>query len=191
MAHNNVEVEIKLPLSKQQFLKIKKKLEKIAKFVKSSHHEDDYYTPSDRSFLEPKYPYEWLTIRNRDGAVKFNYKHWYPEGVKYTTHCDEYEVGVGDGNLLAKILKALRFKKFISVEKKRLVFNYKGKLEVALDEVKNLGYFIEVEAMDDLGGPNNTHKELVKFTKSLGLTGTKTVPGGYAAELMRRKGLLH
>ena len=190
MAHNNIEVEIKIPLSKKEFVRIKNYLEKNSSFIKSSHHKDRYYTPKKGSFLDKKYPYEWLTMRERDGRVLFNYKHWYPENTKYTTHCDEYETEVKDSKSLAKMLIALNFKEFVTVEKKRLIFVYKGKFEIALDEVKNLGYFIEVEALKEFGGPTKAHEEILKFTKSLGLNQTKTVPGGYGAELMRKKGLM-
>lgn len=189
MAHNNVEVEIKVALSKNRFEEIKRKIKKICKFVKTSYHIDNYYTPIYKSFLKPRYPYEWLTIRQRDGKTFLNYKHWYPEGAKYTTHCDEYQTEVFDAKLLAKILKAVRFNKFISIEKKRLIFIYKNKLEVALDVVKGLGCFLEIESLRDFGGTNKTREEILKFARFLGIYETKTIPGGYAAELMRRKGL--
>ncbi len=190
MAYNSQEIELKLPLSKKQYLEIKSKLHKIAKFVKFSHHIDDYFTPTYKSFLDEKNPYEWLTVRKRDGITILNYKHWYPEGAKYTTHCDEYETEVASSEQLWRILKALKFKKFVTVEKKREVFLYKNSLEIALDEVKSLGYFIEVETIRDLGGVEKSRNEMLKFTKKLGLTRTKTVPGGYAFALLKKKGLV-
>lgn len=190
MAINNTEVEIKTKLGKKKFEEIKKWLEKNSKFIKSSHHIDDYYTPEHKSFLNKKYPYEWLTIRRRDGKILLNYKHWYPEGVKYTTHCDEYETEISDNVQMDLILSATRFKKFITVEKKRETFVYKKELEIALDVAKGLGYFIEVESLKDFGGIAKTHKALTDFLKVLGINETKTIPGGYAAELMRRKGLI-
>lgn len=191
MAHNNQEIELKLPLTKSEFQAAMRKLAKIAKFVKFSRHVDDYLTPIKKSFLDVKYPYEWLTIRKRDGKVIFNYKHWYPENTKYTTHCDEYETEVQDSAQLERILKALNFKKFVTVAKKRHIYNYHDSLEIALDEVKDLGFFIEVETIKDFGTVKKAQEEILNFTKSIGLKRTKTVPGGYGAELLRRKGLLH
>ena len=190
MAFNNQEIELKLPLTKSQHQRIRKKLQKIAKFVKFSRHSDDYYTPTQNSFLKHKYPYEWLTLRRRDGKVILNYKHWYPEGKKYTTHCDEYQTEVSVGSQLEKILKALRFKKIVTVEKKREIFTYNDIFEIGLDEVKDLGYFIEVECMKDLGGVKRSWEEIVKFTHNLGLKRTKTIPGGYGLMLISKKGLL-
>jgi adenylate cyclase class 2 len=136
-----------------------------------------------------KNPFEWLSIRLRDGKTTMNYKHWYPENAKHTTHCDEYEVEVDDKIQAEEILKALKFNKFVSVEKKRRVFSYKDSLEIALDEVSELGYFIEVETTTDFGSVEKAREKILEFTKSLGLRGTKTVPGGYAAALMRKKGI--
>ena len=55
-----------------------------------------------------------------------NYKHWYPENTKYTTHCDEYEAEVINSKQLENILKALDFSKIVTVEKKRNVFLYQN-----------------------------------------------------------------
>ena len=189
MAYNNQEIEIKLAISRKKFREISKSVQKTAKFIKSSNHLDDYYTPIRDSFLEPKHPFEWLTIRYRDGKTLINYKHWYPENTKYTTHCDEYEVEVGDKLQAEKILEALKFRKIVSVKKKRSVFLYEDSLEIALDEVENLGFFIEVEATKDFGSVEKAREKILDFTRSLGLKRTKTVPGGYAAALMRKKNI--
>lgn len=190
MAHNNIEVEIKIPLNKKDFLRIKKYLRKFTKFVKSSRHIDDYYTPKHKSFLEPKFPFEWLALRQRDGRVLFNYKHWYPEGIKNTTHCDEYETEVGDAKQFENILKALDFKKILTIDKTRETYIHKNRLEIALDFVKGLGYFIEVESLKNVGGLKKARGEILEFLRSLGIKETKTVPGGYGVALLRKKGLV-
>mgnify|MGYP001563097951 CR=1 FL=1 len=190
MAHNDQEIEIKLRLSYKEYKRIKEELKKITKFVKFSHHIDEYFTPRHKSFLQPKYPYEWLTLRHRDDKVLLNYKHWYPENTPNTTHCDEYETQVLDGKQLKSILRALNFKKFVTVEKKRATYVYKDGLEIALDEVKDLGYFIEIETIKDFGDLKKARVAIFKFARKLGLYKTTTIPGGYGAELMRKKGLL-
>src|SRR3990167_1865478 len=133
MAHDNVEVEIKIPLSKKEFLRVKRQLVKIAKFVKTSTQKDTYFTPLHKSFLKVRYPYEWLSVRERSGKVILNYKHWYPPGAKFTEYADEYETEVKDSEQIEKILKAVRFTKAVTVEKQRLVYEFKGKFEIALD----------------------------------------------------------
>ena len=184
MANDNVEVEIKIKLTKTRFDKIEKQISKIAKKIKTSHHIDAYYNPVDKSFLKPKYPYKWLAVRQRDGKVTLNFKHWYPEGVKNTTHCHEYETEVANKEQIENILKALNFENFVTVDKKRTIYN-KNEFEIALDEVKNLGYFIEVESIKNKGGVKKSYQKILDFLKVLGIKETTTVPGGYAAGLMR------
>jgi adenylate cyclase class IV len=65
-----------------------------------------------------------------------------------------------------------------------------NKIELAFDEVKGLGYFLEAESIKNTGGVKKAYAELETFIKSLGIKEIKTVPGGYAAEMMRRKGLM-
>lgn len=187
MAKNNIEVEFKVKLTQKKFENIKRKLSKIAVKTKSSHHIDYYYDSRLKSFLKPKYPFEWLTIRQRDGKIKLNYKHWYPEGVANTTHCDEYETEISNKDSLEKILKVLHFENFITVNKKRLTYEYKNEIEITMGQVKGLGYFIEVESIHNKGGPKKAHKKLLIFLRDeLGITKTKTIPGGYVGEIMRR-----
>ncbi|OGM58350.1 hypothetical protein A3A75_04960 [Candidatus Woesebacteria bacterium RIFCSPLOWO2_01_FULL_39_10] len=190
MAYNNQEIELKLSISRSEYKRIEKELYKVAKFLRFSHQVDDYFTPTQNSFLDEKYPFQWLSTRKRDQKIYLNYKHWHPEGRKYTTHCDEYEVEVSDENQIKNILIALKFQKITTVEKKRSVFLYQKSLEIALDQVKDLGFFVEVESVKNFGSVRKANKEILKFTKSLGLRGTKPVPGGYAAESLRKKRLL-
>ena len=189
MAKDSTEIEIKTSLSKKDFDRIRKYLMRTSEFVKTSHQLDTYYSPVHKSFLKPKYPYEWLSVRERDEKAILNYKHWYPEGARNTTHCDEYQTLVQNKDQLEKVLFALKFEKLVSVEKTRLIFK-KGDLEIALDDVKGLGFFIEIESSRNLGGFGKTRKRILDFAKTLRIDTDIVIPGGYAAEMMRRKGLM-
>jgi predicted adenylyl cyclase CyaB len=190
MAHKDTEIEIKIPVSKSAFLRAKRKLLKIAKLIKVSHHLDDYYIPAHRNFLAPRYPYEWLTIRKRDGKSILNFKHLYPEETREKTHSNEYEVKIEGIEQLEKIFLSLNFKKFLSIDKKREVFQYQNKFEIGLDEVKKLGFFIEIECLKDLGSHQRARKELFSFAKNIGLDPTQKDQDGYALGLMKKEGLV-
>ncbi|MBN1169070.1 class IV adenylate cyclase [Candidatus Woesebacteria bacterium] len=190
MAQDNIEVEIKTKIGKKKFESLKLKLKRISKFKDKIHHIDTYYNSPTKNFLKPKYPYEWLSVRDRGEKLTLNYKHWYPPGKKNTTHCDEYEIVFDSIEQIEKILKALDFKKLITVDKTRWTFIHNNEIEIALDEVKGLGYFIEVEALRNKGDLKQTYNNLEEFLKSLGIKDTTIIPGGYAAEMLRRKGLM-
>jgi adenylate cyclase class IV len=62
-------------------------------------------------FVEPKFPFEWFSIRKKDDNVILSYKHYYPENVEITTHCDEFETEVKSKEQLENIFSTLNFKK--------------------------------------------------------------------------------
>ena len=190
MAKDNIEIEIKIPIDESNFLKVKEKLQKITKFVKKSSQTDEYFTPIHRNFVEPKFPYEWLSIRKRGGKFILNYKHFYPENVEVSTHCDEFETVIEKPEQLEKIFSALNLKKLVVVEKEREVFIYNDKFEIALDIVKELGNFIEIEAIKDMGTINETREKLFQFVKNLGIDISNTDKRGYPFLLMKKKGLI-
>jgi predicted adenylyl cyclase CyaB len=190
MAQDNIEVEIKVKISKDRFEKIKARVQKTAKFIKKTRQIDYYYNLLPKNFLKPEYPYEWLSIRDRGGKLLLNYKYWYPPGAKHTTHCDEYETEIGDKEQLDRIFKALNITEIVKVDKTRRTYVYKNKIEIAMDKVVGLGYFIEAEALKNEGGIDKTYEKLAEFLKSLGVRKIVTVPGGYALAMMKKKGLI-
>lgn len=190
MAHNNTEIEIKIKISKAKLLEIKKKLQKIAKFVKKSSQEDTYFTPPHRNFIKPKYPFEWLSIRKRGEKNILSYKHYHPENTQKTTHCDELETEITHSEQIEKIFKAIDIKKLITVNKTRETYQFKDQFEIAMDEVKNLGYFIEVETIKDFGSIKEARKQLFEFAMSLEIDITKPDFRGYPYLLLQKKGLV-
>jgi len=190
MAKDDIEIEIKIALDEDDFYQIKKKLKKILKFVKSSHQVDEYFTPAHRNFVKPKYPFEWLSIRNRGDKTILSYKHYYPENAENKTHCDEFETEIKNTKQLEKIFFMLDFKKLVTVEKEREVYLYNNEFEISLDRVKELGNFIEIEALKIFGSVEKTREKLFEFAKSIGLDISKTDKRGYPFLLMKKKGLI-
>jgi len=190
MANKDVEVEIRFLLEKEKFLKIKEKLEKIAKFEKKSHQMDEYFTPPHRNFAEPKFPFEWLSIRKRGEKSVLNYKHWYPENARLTTHCDEFEAEIKNPEQMEKIFSALEFKKLVVNEKERESYIYNDEFEIVLDNVKELGFFIEIEAIKDFGSIEKAREKLFEFAKNLGIDTSNPDERGYAFLLMKKTGLI-
>ncbi len=189
MANNGVEIEIKVPLEESAFLKLKEQLKSSARFVKSKTEKDDYFTPSHRNFVEPEFPFEWLRLRNLGDSVIITYKHFYPENVEKTTHCDEFETEVRNPAHFFKILQALNFKKLVSVEKTRETYHY-DEFEIALDTVKELGHFVEIEALKDFGSVSVARERIFEFSKKLGIDTSNCDLRGYPFLLLKKKGLL-
>lgn len=188
MATENIEVEIKFEVDKESFLRIKNKMKIIGKFIKKSYQSDEYLTPAHKNFLDFEHPYEWLRVGKRGGKTILNYKHWYPENVEIADYCDEFETEITNPEQLQKIFNVLNFKRVVTVEKKREVYEY-GMFEVSMDEVTDLGYFVEVEALKILETPEKTREKLLEFAKTFGVANFR-VHGGYPMALMRKNRLI-
>lgn len=190
MANNDTEIEIKISLTEREFENIKEKIKTIAEFVKKSQQADEYFTPVHRNFIEPNFPFEWLSIRKRGEKTILNYKHFYPENAVTATHCDEFETEIKDKERLKKIFHVLDLKSLITVEKEREVYVHKDEFEIALDTVKELGHFIEIEAIKDLGSVEITREKLFEFAKNLGIDISKTDKRGYPFLLLKKNGFI-
>lgn len=190
MAHNDTEIEIKIPLSEKTFFELKNKLQKEAKFVKKSSQSDIYFNAPHRDFLAPKFPFEWLSIRKRGGKAILNYKHWLPEDAKIHTHCDEFETEIASPEKMEKIFSALNFKKLVAVEKEREVYEYNGEFEIGLDTVKDLGHFVEIETIKDFGSVEAAREKIFKLAEKLGIDASNPDQRGYPYTLMEKRGLL-
>jgi adenylate cyclase class 2 len=190
MAADNVEVEIKIQLDERSFDSLGKKLKGIAQFVKSAHQKDEYFNPPDRDFLEPKFPFEWLSIRERGDKTILSYKHYRPEDVQVATHCDEYETEVAKPEGLRRMFSSLGFRSIVIVEKRRDTYLYGEEFEIALDELPGIGKFVEIEAMKDMGGVEKTREQLFEFARKLGLNPDESDKRGYPFLVMEKKGTL-
>lgn len=189
MRKRNIEVEIKIPVSKKILEEVRAKLKKVAKFIGKSTQIDKYFNAPRRDFLKPEHPFEYLRIRIKNDGGEVNYKHIYLDKKGKKTHGDEYETKVKDPKELEKILKALNFKNFIDVQKEREKYVYKNKFEIVLDKVKGLGYFIEIESLKDFGGIKKTKEQIDDFAMRLGVDPLKQENNGYVLLLMGKKGV--
>ncbi len=183
MAHNNTEIEIKVKVTKKKFMSLQKVLDSEAEFIHKLHHIDTYYNPESINFMKDEVPARWLSIRERGENILVNYKHWQSDKTGEFTHCDEYETKIENKLQLENIINALGIRAIATVDKVRRKYRYNDEFEVCLDEVKQLGYFIEIESVKDFGSVKKTHEMIREFADYLGLPETKSVPGGYAYQL--------
>jgi len=189
MAYDDKEIEVKIKLTESEFLMIKEKLAKIAQFQNKSDQMDKYFMPPNKNFLEPKYPFEWLSLRKRDEKVQLTYKHFYPENEKMKTYCDELETDIVNLEQFEKTLRALEFKELVTIKKERDVWIFED-FEIGLDSVKELGYFIEIEALKDFGGIEETRKKIFNFAILLGADIARIQRANYPFLLLEKKGIV-
>jgi len=181
----NIEVEIKVKID--NFKEIKEKVSKIGSLVKSIKQIDDYYVPSHRDFFAniPE-PIEHLRIRTNPDKVVFEYTRTINlrAGGDYD-YAEEYETEIFNVEEFKKTLEFLDFKKVVTIEKDREYWICEN-IEVALDEVKDLGYFIEAEAKGDFKDSFEAKKACIEFLESLDIKDVENiqVKKGYPQLLM-------
>lgn len=142
MANNNVEIEIQVNVeSCESLLKF---LEEDANFQSEKHQIDEYFSPAHKNFLASRPVQEWLRLRDADGKCSFNYKNWHFDEDGKSHYCDEFETKVENKEQIKKILIALDFKPVVTVDKVRKIWTYQD-YEIAIDSVKGLGNFVEIE----------------------------------------------
>jgi len=132
------EVEIKAHLD--DFIRIESHLKQIgAIFYKDTHQEDIYFQHPIRNFAQTD---EALRIRISDELNFITYK-----GAKLdstTKTREELELPISDPQKAAKIFEKLGFSPVIRVRKSRKIYQLND-ITISLDNVTDLGYFVEFE----------------------------------------------
>lgn len=171
---DNVETEIKIKISEKEYNKLINFFENNAKFLTENRQLDTYYQPTYRKFLNNKEINEWLRIGKRGNKKILNYKNWHDH-----MYCDEYEVEIDNSENLDKIFNILGLEEIVVVDKQRKTYLYLNKYEVALDYVKKLGYFIEIEVKNYSKNPIDEYNDLLKLAKRLNLSLNNIDKKGY------------
>src|SRR3989344_1587243 len=159
MSNKDIEIEIKLPLQNPD--EVKEFLNKNAKSVSENiYQKDSYYVPIHRDFLAVKYPFEWLRLRKSPKGMFITYKHFFPENVKKTDYCDEFETKID---------------------------NFEA-IEIVIDNVTDLGFYIELEAKESFDNPKDGKLYLYKVLKKLNARVGEEDLRGYPFRILENKG---
>lgn len=164
----NIEVEIKVKVNNPE--QIRKKVAEIGKLIKSIKQIDEYYVPCQRDFFTNKpQPIEHLRIRTNPDKTVFEYTRTInlKENLDYD-YAEEYESEISNVEEFKKILGFLDFKKSVTVEKDREYWMCGG-IEIALDNVKEAGFFVEAEAKGDFQDEKEAKKACINLLESFGI----------------------
>ena len=163
-------------------------LNENAKLVaEDTYQKDSYYVPAHRDFLAVKYPFEWLRLRKSKKGMFITYKHFFPENAKKTDYCDEFETKIDNFEGMKKMFKNLDFKEAVIVEKSRTVWIFEG-VEIAIDEVSNLGFYIELEATGNFKDSQDGKSYLYQILKKLNIEVGEEDLRGYPFRILENKG---
>jgi adenylate cyclase class 2 len=186
MAKQDIEIEIRLPLYNKG--KVTKFLNKNAKIkAKKVRQKDTYYTPAHKDFLDAKHPYQYLRVRESNKGSFFAYKHCHPENSDYVEYLDEYETVISDSKSLIKILNRLDFKEILVVDKTRSIWELDD-VEIAIDEVKDYGVFIELELKPHHDDPKKAKKYLYSVLNKFNAEVGDEDQDGYVFGILKKQG---
>lgn len=183
---NNREIEIKLKIDDLNY--ILPIIESIGNFRCKFKQIDQYYQPPEKNFIDGSNDVcEWLRLRKVEPIeaksipikYEFCYKDWLPHGEDVKTHCLEFEINVSSYEQTEKILERLKFRKLVRVNKIRSVWAVVEKeIEISVDEVENLGTYIELEYKGESTDVDLKRKLLIDLTKDIKMNG-ELIKKGY------------
>jgi adenylate cyclase, class 2 len=166
------EIEVKAKVEDLNILK--KKLEELGcVFSLPTEQKDTIFVNFDSDFTAFMPGTNLLRIRETNSKIIFTLKQ--PQSNELD--CIEKEIEVSDKEQLKDILELMGFHEAIQVHKIRTKTKF-NELEICLDEVKELGTFVEVEKITD-GDGETVQNELLNFLESLGVSRENRVTRGY------------
>jgi len=175
-----IEVEAKFKISDPKPFRLKAR--HLGKFIGKENKIDDYYTLSSLN----KYSKKSLRIREKKEYYEVNFK----KGLSYTggVHAkNEIEFRVSNISGFLELIKDLGFRKWLSKEKISEVYRIKDNFSIEINNVRGLGWFIEVEYLAKPKEIARARKAVIETAKKLGLKDKDAVKAGYTKLLWNKK----
>lgn len=183
----SIQVELKFSLKNKENLV--KKLKSIAEIiVENEHQKDIYYIPPHRDFLREKPIRGWLRLRLTNNDASIDYKHWLygDDGKAYA--CNRIESKIDHSENVEKLLEMLNFSKVVVVDKNRMVWKYKM-AELAIDTIKGLGDYLEIEAKGNFPSSDRAIEYLYDIAGELNENLGEQDFHGYPYRLLEKQGV--
>jgi len=162
-----IEVEVKANV--EDFINVKKNLDKIGAIkIKNEHQRDVYYNAPHKDFVQTD---EALRIRqipeDKETKVILTYKGAKMDNVSKTRK--EIEVEIFDAKNMDLILENLNFRKTALVKKDRDIYHL-NEFIITLDTVHNVGKFVEIEIEAHENDDTTIHlNKIFEIYKKLGI----------------------
>lgn len=163
-----------------------KYLEKEQIEAKEEYQNDIYFSPTHFPFLGGEIDNECLRLRVLEDKNILSYKKFIPATEEEPSHCIEHELEINDIEKLKLILNDLRIEEAFTLKKQRKYYVYKEQIEIALDMVDQLGYFVELEIIDtkDI---NHSLEKMHRLIEKFGITEDMRNYDGYSYLLFSKK----
>lgn len=152
---------------------------------------DEYYYDPKRDNLKPNKKNqlnECLRLRIKGEKNFITYKDDVFDGDKWL-YSNEYETEVNSIEIIKSIFERLGLKKLLIVKNKKMIYKY-DKYEIVLEDVENLGYFMEVEyCTKENINVKEVKKEIQHFIDSLKLNVSEELNMGKPEMILREQNI--
>ncbi len=155
-----IEVEAKIKV--RDYKSARNRIRKIARFVGRQNKDDKYFSVKNNG-----YPKKSLRVRDKGNKVEVNFKKWlsYKGGIHAKK---EIEFEVSDIKGFFELLRDLGFKEWMRKKKISEVYKTRDKINIELNSVKGLGWYVEIEILCQAKDVNNARKRIKRTMKELG-----------------------
>lgn len=171
-----IEVQIKTRVS--NFMGVKRKIEKIARFI-DEEDKVDYYFKGKFRFDRTE-----LRLRKKGNKKEITHKiNYFKDGVEKN---EEYGFSISNASNFIKMLDDLGVSVAAMKHKKSFFYKYKG-IKIQLVSIKELGYFLEIEKKLDEGDKSKAENDILKFAEELGIKKNMIEKRSYFELLMKKK----
>lgn len=174
-----IEVETKVPVKDIDL--VRERLKKISKFVGKESKKDDYYT------LEYfRYPEKSLRVRDKGKIREVNFKRRksYVDGVHAKT---EVQFEISDVKGFFELINDFGFRRWLHKEKVTELYRTPNGVNIELNKVKRLGWFLEIEVLCKPKDVASARKKVVKVRELLGFSEKDSESRGYTKQLWALK----
>jgi len=169
-----MEVEIKFKVDES----IRERIREIAKFVCEKVETDLYFNSPIRDFKKTD---EALRVRIDSEGIKITYKG--PKIDSETKTREEIEIKVDSYEKAVELLKKLGFTPFKEIVKRREIYKLED-VTICLDNVKELGTFLEIEVKSDQ--IDYAKNKIFDVARRLGLDPTSSIRKSYLELIINR-----
>lgn len=187
------EIEVLVMINENDSISVLKKIESKTKYVAQKKVEDTYFYDPKRKNLQPDDMlsiYECFRLRKKGDKNYLTYKiDNFDENNKWL-YSDEHETEIESYDEAKNIILKLGLRELVLVDMTKYYFETED-YTIALELVKNLGAFLEVESKKFDMKKNeviNERKRIEEFIKSLDVTTTPDLGIGKPELLIRKNG---
>ncbi len=160
-------------------------------YIGLKHTIDEYYYDPKREDLKPDNNNQLshcLRLRSKNNDYLITYKDDVFENGKWL-YSNEYETKVESIDTLREIFNKLGLKKFIEIDNEKEIYK-SDKYEIAIEKVKDLGMFMEVEyCTNDDVDVTTIKQEIQGFINSLNIKVSKELNMGKPEMYIRKNNI--